>query len=60
MSARFAEKSLQRQQWVCSVLGGKTDYKEANAGAMLNLGTRYYNGFMGLPMNREKNQIFVK
>ena len=30
------------------------DYKAANAGAMLNLDTHYYNRSMGLPMNKEK------
>ena len=37
-------------QW----LEEKADYKEANAKAMVNLGTHYYNGSMGIPMNKEE------
>ena len=40
-------------QW----LEEKAHYNKANVGAMLNLGTHYYNGSMGLPMNREKKQL---
>ena len=36
------------------LLKEKADYKEANSEAMVNLGLHYYNGSMGIPMNKEK------